>query len=109
MITNYLNYSGYPRLRSWRQSYALLLLGTFAVVWAADFFLYDHRLGWTAAVVAGAMLIVMAVRDTKFLGITGGRIAWLAAIGLLVAMIEQPTWLNVLYILICFGTLALIN
>ena len=109
MLTGYLNYSGYPRLRSWRQSYALLLLGTFAIVWAADFFLYGHRLGWTAAVVAGAMLMVLALRDTKFLGITGGRIAWLATIGLLVALIEQPTWLNVLYILICFGTLALIN
>src|SRR5688572_27936917 len=95
--------------RSWRQSYAFIVLGTLAVVWAADFFLYGHRVGWTAAVVAAAMLMVLAIRDTKFLGLTGGRSAWLATIGLLAALVEQPTWLNVLYILVCLGTLALIN
>src|SRR5688572_18812676 len=95
--------------RSWRQSYAFIVLGTLAVVWAADFFLYGHRVGWTAAVVAAAMLMVLAIRDTKFLGLTGGRSAWLATIGLLAALVEQPTWLNVLYILVCFGVLALIN
>lgn len=109
MTIGTLRYSGYPRLRSWRQSYALLVLATFAVVWAADFFLYGHRLGWTAAVVAGAMLVMLAARDTRFLGTLGGRIAWLATLGLLVALIEQPTWLNVLYIIVCLGTLALVN
>ena len=110
MLASYLNYSGYPRLRSWRQSYALVVIGTFGVVLAADRLLYDSRsLGWTSALVAAAMLAVLAVRDTRFLDMRGGRIAWLATVGLLLALIEQPTWLNVLYILVCFATLALIN
>jgi hypothetical protein len=110
MLASFLNYSGYPRLRSWRQSYALVVLGTFAVVLAADRLLYDSRsLGWTSALVAAAMLAVLAVRDTRFLDMRGGRVAWLATVGLILALIEQPTWLNVLYILIGFATLALIN
>ncbi|MEA2710911.1 MAG: hypothetical protein QOF78_3512 [Phycisphaerales bacterium] len=95
--------------RSWRQSYTFLVLATLAVVAAADFFLYNHRIGWTAALVAAAMLMVLAIRDTTFLGISGGRIAWLATIGLLFALVEQPTWLNILYIFVCLGVLALIN
>ena len=96
-------------VRGWRQSYALLVLGTLAVVAAANYFLYGHRVGWTAAVVAAAMLAVLAIRDTTFLGISGGRVAWLAAIGLLAALVEQPTWLNILYVLVCLGVLAIIN
>ena len=75
-------------LRSWRMSYGFLFAGTIAVVAIADFLLYGHRLGWTAALVAAAMLMVLAIRDTSFLGVTGGRIAWLATIGLLVAIID---------------------
>ena len=109
MTIGTLRYSGNPHLRSWRQSYAFVVLATFAVVWAADFFLYGHRLGWTAAVVAGAMLLMLAARDTRFLDARGGRVAWVATLGLLVALIEQPTWLNVLYVVVCLATLALVN
>ena len=96
---------------AWRQSYPVVLLGTLIVVAAADFFVYDneHSLGWTSALVAAAMLMVLALRDTTFLGVTGGRVAWLATLGLLAALIEQPTWLNILYLLLCLATLALIN
>ena len=97
-------------LGTWRKSYPVLLLGTIAVVVAADFLLYgSHRLGWSAALVAAAMLALLAVRDTRFLAHTGGRIAWAAAAGLLLALFEQPTWLNILYILVCFAVLAIVN
>jgi hypothetical protein len=96
--------------QSWRQSYAIVLLGTVGVVAAADYFIYRGAgLGWTAALVAGAMLFALAVRDTRFLTTFGGRVVWLASIGLLFALVEQPTWLNVLYALVCVSTLALIN
>jgi hypothetical protein len=98
-----------PSFGSWRQSYAVVLVGTLAVVACADFFLYDHPLGWTAAIVAGLMLAVLSLRDTRFLVLPGGRIAWLAAAGLLVALVEQPTWLNIAYVVTCLGTLALVN
>lgn len=52
-----------PIVRSWRQSYTFLVIATIIVVATADFFLYGHRLGWTAAIVAAAMLLVMATRD----------------------------------------------
>ena len=96
-------------LHSWRKSYTFLVLGTLAVVAAADHFLYAHRLGWTAAIVAAAMLAVLALRDASFLKLTGGRVMGLAALGLLLALVEQPTWLNILYIGVCLSVLALVN
>jgi hypothetical protein len=96
-------------MRSWRQSYAFVFLGTLGIVAAADFFMYGHRLGWTIAAVAAAMLAVLCIRDSRFLQTTGGKLAAAAMVGLLVALIEQPTWLNVTYALICLSVLALIN
>jgi len=94
---------------AWRRSYAVLFLGTLGVVASADVLLYSHRLGWNAALVAAVMLAVLAVRDTTFLAHAGGRIAWAAAAGLLLALFEQPTWLNIAFMLLCLSALALIN
>ena len=93
----------------WRKSYLVLVLATLALVALADRLLYAQRVGWTAAVVAAAMLAVLALRDARFLKLPGGRVTWLAALGLLLALVEQPTWLNILYILLCLSVLALIN
>src|SRR5689334_22226554 len=94
---------------SWRRSYALIVIATLAVVAAADFLIYGHSLGWTSALVAGAMFTALALRDTRFWRTNGGRVFAVAAIGLLFALIEQPTWLNVIYALLCLGALAMIN
>src|SRR5688572_10553415 len=88
-------------IEAWRKSYSFLVVGTVGVVAAADLLLYGHRLGWTAALVAAAMLAVLAIRDTRFTTIPGGRIAWVATVGLLLALFEQLTWLNILYIFVC--------
>src|SRR5437763_9027430 len=94
---------------SWRRSYAFVVVATLIVVAAADFFLYGHTLGWTAAIVAAALLAAVAARNTTFLRTTGGRVFAVAAVGLLFALVEQPTWLNVTYALLCLGALAVIN
>jgi hypothetical protein len=94
---------------SWRRSYAFVLAATIGVVAAADFFLYGHVLGWTTALVAAALLGLLAMRDFSFLATTGGKIIAAAAAGLLIALIEQPTWLNVAYALVCLVAAALIN
>src|SRR3954465_13242517 len=99
----------FPAMHSWRRSYVFVVLATLTVVAAADFFLYGHTLGWTAALVAAALLAAVAARNTRFLRSTGGRVFALAAVGPLFALIEQPTWLNVFYALLCLGALAMTN
>lgn len=97
-------------LRSWRQSYALIFVATVALVAAADYLIYrSTTLGWAAAIVAVAMLLLLALRNAAFFTLPGGRVTWLASVGLLAALVEQPTRLNVLYMLLCLSVLALIN
>src|SRR3954468_10782888 len=93
----------------WRRSYSFVLLATLIVVAAADFLLYGHPVGWVAALLAGLMLVLLAMRDATFLTTPGGRVIWLAAAGLLLALVEQPTWFNVSYIIVCLGALVVIN
>src|SRR5687768_687295 len=94
---------------SFRRSYAFIVMATLAVVALADFLLYGHVLGWTAAAIAALLVGVIALRDTRFLTTFGGRVVWLATLGLFIALIEQPTKLNLFYIFICISALALIN
>jgi hypothetical protein len=95
--------------RSWRKSYTFLLLATACIVMAADFFFWHAAVGWTAAAITGAMFALVAARDTRFLDTISGRVFTLALVGLLVALVEQPTWLNVTYALVCLGAISLIN
>ena len=96
-------------LESWRRSYGFVLIATVAVVFTADSLLYNHRLGWCAALVAAALLGVLALRDMSFLAHAAGKITWAAAAGLLLALFEQPTMLNILFMLASLAVLALIN
>ena len=93
----------------WRRSYGFVLLGTLIVVAVSDYFFYGHPLGWPSAVVALTLFALVAARSTRFLDARGGRVTALAATGLLLALVEQPTWLNVLYALVCLSALALAN
>src|SRR5215204_4733761 len=92
-----------------RRSYGVLLTATILTVAAADFFFYDHMIGWTTGAFALILLIFLSLRDSRFLQPTGGKIILLAALGLLFALIEQPTWLNVIYIILCLGALGIVN
>jgi hypothetical protein len=96
-------------LSNLRRSYGVLLTATLLTVAAADFFFYGHMIGWTTAAFAMNLLIFLALRDSRFLKPAGGKIILLAAVGLLLALIEQPTWLNITYIILCLGALGIIN
>ncbi|HEX8521361.1 MAG TPA: DUF4173 domain-containing protein [Tepidisphaeraceae bacterium] len=96
-------------LLTWRRSYALLLAATLLCVSLADFFFYNHRIGWTAAAFAAVLFLFIALRSNRFTRTAGGKLIALAAIGLVAALIEQPTWLNVPYTILCLGALATIN
>src|SRR5262245_2013514 len=96
-------------ITSWRRSYGVLLCATLVSVAAADFFFYGHMVGWTVAAFALILLVLLTVRDSRFVRPAGGKVMLLAAIGLLMAIIEQPTWLNVTYIILCLGGLATVN
>jgi hypothetical protein len=93
----------------WRRSYAVLLVATLVIVAVADFFFYGHMIGWTAAAFATVLLLALAFRDTRFMRTAGGRVVLLASIGLLYALVEQPTWLNVTYTILCIAALAIVN
>ncbi len=75
----------------------------------ADFLFYGHMIGWTAAAFAAALLILISVRSSRYMQTAGGKVIAIASIGLLVALIEQPTWLNVPYAILCLGGLAIVN
>ena len=92
-----------------RKSYAYIVLATLAVVASADVLLYNHTIGWTAAAIAAVLVAAISLRETKFLTNTGGRVVWLATLGLIVALIEQPTKLNLFYIFLCISALSLAN
>jgi len=98
-----------PTIFTLRRSYAFLLLATVTSVALADFFFYDHRIGWTVAAFTAIFLALFAFRDARFLRTLTGKIIALATIGLLLALIEQPTWLNVPYTILCLGALAIVN
>jgi hypothetical protein len=94
---------------SWRRSYSFVLTATLLVVAGADYLIYGHALGWTAAMVGAALLVLLSMRDFGFASTVGGKVIALAAIGLLLALVEQPTWLNVTYALLCLAGITLIN
>jgi hypothetical protein len=96
-------------LSSWRRSYAVLAIGTLVSVATADFLFYGHRIGWTAAVFTLVLLVLIAFRNSRFTRTVGGKIVAAAAVGLLLALVEQPTWLNVPYTILCLGGLAIVN
>jgi hypothetical protein len=94
---------------TFRRSYAFILAATALFVAAADFFFYGHPIGWTAAALSGVMFCLLAARDSTFLQTMPGRILTLALVGLIASMVEEPTWLNVSYAILCTSALALIN
>src|SRR5215207_1547078 len=94
---------------TWRRSYAFVLLATCGTVAAADFLFYGHPLGWTIALFAAVFLTLLTMRSAAFLQTIGGRLIALATLGLLPALVEQPTILNVSYAMVCLSSLALIN
>ncbi len=94
---------------TFRRSYAFILAATLLFVAAADFFFYGHPIGWTAAALSGVMFCLLAARDSTFLQTLPGRVLALALVGLIASMVEEPTWLNVTYTILCTSALALIN
>src|SRR6185437_6171120 len=96
-------------IHSWRRSYTFVVIATVLIVAAADFLFYGHTIGWTAAAIVGAMFSLICARDTRFFNSIAGRTFTLAIGGLLVALVDQPTTLNVTYALLCLSGISLIN
>jgi hypothetical protein len=94
---------------SWRRSYSVLVTATLITVALADFLFYDHVLGWTAAAFTFFLLFLLVASDGRFLRSAGGWIALVALLGLLYSLIEQPTWLNIPYALLCLTALVIIS
>lgn len=94
---------------SWRRSYTFIVIATALIVAAADFFFYGHAIGWTVSAIVAAMFCLIAARDSRFYHTIGGRAFTLALFGLLFALVEQPTWLNVAYAMLCLSGISLIN
>jgi len=94
----------------WRGSFTFLTTACLGLIALADWLFYDHTLGWTAALFAAALVCVMCIRSTRFLRIGfPGWILFIAALGMIVLLAEEPTPLTVPYAILLLGTLALIN
>src|SRR4029078_7566267 len=55
------------------------------------------------------MCCLIAARDTRFYRTISGRAFTLALVGLLFAMVDQPTTLNVGYAILCLSGISLIS
>ena len=55
------------------------------------------------------MLAALLMRNSTFLATTGGRVLTVAALGLLFALVEEPTMLNIAYVVLCLAALAVTN
>ena len=93
---------------TWRRSYSLLITSTLLTVALADFFFYDHVIGWTAAGFTFVLLLLVTLHDPRPLRTRGGWIILLALLGLIYSLVEQPTWLNIPLTLLCLGMLAIV-
>lgn len=73
-----------------------LILTTVGLVWLADFFFYDHLIGFTAGLYTAALLLGVLLRYPAALKIWPGRLLSLALLGLVGAMIDWPGWLEII-------------
>jgi hypothetical protein len=95
---------------NWRGSFTLLTTACLGLIALADWLFYDHTLGWTTALFAAVLVCVMCIRSTRFLRIGfAGWILFIATLGMIALLVEEPTPLTVPYAILLLGTLALIN
>jgi hypothetical protein len=87
----------------------LLLGGTIACVALADFLFFGHVVGWTAGLFAAVLLGLLVIRGGRFFGHWPGRVLFVAAAGLVVALVEEPGVLPVLMAALCVAMLSVLN
>ena len=94
----------------WRGNFATLAASCLGLVVFSDWLFYDHgRIGISSAIFAAAMLALMSLRGARYLRSNAGRIIFIATLGLILALAEQPMPLTITYTLLCLGFLAMIN
>ena len=97
------------RVLGWRRGYRLLLGGTVACVALADFLFFGHVVGWTAGLFTAVLLTLLVLRGGRFFGNWPGRVLFVAAAGLVVALVEEPGVLPVLMTALCVAMLSVLN
>src|SRR5438093_12634050 len=97
------------RWMAWHAGYTFVLIACGALIVLADWLFYRATVGWTAALFAGALAIVMTARNASYLKTRWGWILLLALAGLLVSLIVQPTLLVIAYTILLLGAIALVN
>jgi len=97
------------RSLGWRRGYGLLLGGTVVCVGLADFLFYGHVVGWTAGLFTAALLVLLVLRGGRFLSNWPGRVLFVAAAGLVVALVEEPGALSVAMATLCVAMLSVLN
>src|SRR3954471_12076444 len=97
------------RALGWRRGYGLLLGGTIACVALADFLFYGRVVGWTAGLFLAVLLALLVLRGGRFFGNWPGRVLFIAAAGLVSALVEEPGALTIAMAALCVAMLSVLN
>jgi hypothetical protein len=91
----------------WRKGWVFLALAAVSSAVAADFFFYDHPLGWTAGAYLFMLIVLVAIRSWRSRQSRVIPSFLFAAIGLIFALVESPTRFNMACAIAALGSLAL--
>ncbi len=94
-------------LRDWRISLWVVIGCSLGAAALADFLFFDHALGINCACFAAGLLGMLLVRRGARRSVVAAIIIALATVGLVWAMVQQPTWLNIMFAVVNIGTLAM--
>src|SRR4051812_14325479 len=92
---------------SWRFRYPFLLVSCLAMVAVADWLFYQAPLGCNTAIYMDLLLVIVMMRAASPMRSWKEKLLVLANVGLIVALVEQPSGLVVFMAITGVGTLTI--
>lgn len=93
---------------NWRRSWVMLVIAVTATAALADLFFYGHPLGWTAGCYLLLVTGFVLMRRQRWGNNPRAMLAAILCLGLVGALAEEPTRLNVVFAIAALGTLAIL-
>lgn len=77
-----------------------------SLVILADYLFFGQRLGWTAGLFAGTLLMAMVVLNVRLIANRAGSVLFILLAGLCLVMVEEPTELSIVLFILGLAALA---